>query len=352
MNFKKKIRNRRLFISVFLTILALFVFNQISYFEYNNQNVFNDKIEETPKISKYWNEEEVHFIHIRNDNWSETDLDWIQNKTGTWNDPHIIENITINAGRYGIGILIEDSSDHFLIKNCSVYNSSTGFFNTAGIYIKHSNNGTIHDNNLSYNNGSGIILDNCINITISNNYLTNNKEDGIYVTSLGKNNTIYDNDIVNNTVRGLDFNATTTGNLIYENNFTNNGINAMDNGTYNQWYNNKIGNYWDDYTKCDANRDNIGDWPYEIPGDAGSQDLYPICYKVCVFERREAKEQIEDENEETIAAANELFENFIDNIGILAFWIIVIEGIFIGIIIINKKIIARSTEDDLWNKRK
>ena len=318
--------------------------NKNNFLEQENLSVY-------PKISNYWNDNEVQFIHIKNDNWSVIDLDWIQNNTGTWDDPHIIENITINAGKFGIGILIEDSSEYFIIQNCTIYNSTTGAFTTAGIYLKNTNNGTIFDNNLSYNNGSGLILDNCINITVSNNYIINNEEDGIYVIGQSKNNTIHNNDIITNSIKGLDFNMTTTGNLIYQNNFTNNGINAMDNGTYNQWYYAKKGNYWDDYTRCDANRDDIGDWPYDIPGEAGTQDLYPICFKDCVFEQREAKEAIVEENEETIAAASELFEAFKENIGSIAFWIIIIEGILIGIIFINKKINSKPIEDDFWAER-
>ncbi|TFG27233.1 MAG: hypothetical protein EU532_07870 [Promethearchaeota archaeon] len=354
MFFKKKIKNKKLLLSVFILILTLFTINQIkSYTEHNDQILSHNKTEivQNPILSNYWDENDVQFIHIKNDNWSTIDLDWIQNNTGTWANPHIIENITINAGKYGIGILIEDSSEYFIIQNCTIYNSSAGVFSTAGITLRNSNNGTIYDNNLSYNNGSGLILDNCVNITVSDNYITNNEDDGIYVIGQSKNNTFYDNDIVNNTMKGLDFNKTTAGNLIYQNNFTNNGINAMDNGTYNQWYNAKKGNYWDDYPRCDANRDHIGDWPYDIPGETGARDLYPICYKICVFTPREAKEEILDEDEETLAAASELFELIKENIGSIAFWIIIIEGISIGIIIFNKKIKSKPIEDDFWAKR-
>ena len=354
MFFNGKTKNNKLLLSVFILILISFTINQIkSYTEENNQIIFQSKIEieKNPISSNFWDENEVQFIHIKNDNWSVIDLDWIQNNTGTWDDPHIIENITINAGKFGIGILIEDSSEYFIIQNCTIYNSTTGAFTTAGICLKNTNNGTIFDNNLSYNKGSGLILDNCINITVSNNYIINNEEDGIYVIGQSKNNTIHNNDIITNSIKGLDFNMTTTGNLVYQNNFTNNGINAMDNGTYNQWYYAKKGNYWDDYTRCDANRDDIGDWPYDIPGEAGTQDLYPICFKDCVFEQREAKEAIVEENEETIAAASELFEAFKENIGSIAFWIIIIESIFIGIIFINKKINSKPIEDDFWAER-
>ncbi|MFX1339577.1 MAG: right-handed parallel beta-helix repeat-containing protein, partial [Promethearchaeota archaeon] len=221
MSYYKSENNGKLFLAIFILVLVIFTINQI------NSNPIIDEKEEVgflnitedlknPTLSDFWDEEEVNFIHIKNDNWSAIEFDWIQNKTGTWNDPHVIENITINAGKYGIGILIEDSSEFFIINNCTIYNSSTGQFSTAGIYLKNANNGTITNNKLSYNNGSGLILDNSVNITISDNYITNNKKDGIYVIGQSRNNTFHDNDIVNNTIRGIDFNDTTNWNTVYK----------------------------------------------------------------------------------------------------------------------------------------
>jgi len=352
MSIYKSKNNGKLLLTIFLLVLVIFTINQINSKpikdeeEKGSLNLTEDL--KNPTSSDSWNEDQINFIHIKNDNWSATDLDWIQNKTGTWNDPHIIENITINAGKYGIGILIEDSSEYFIINNCTIYNSSTGLFNTAGIYLKNANNGTITNNKLSYNNGSGLILENSVNNTLSDNYITNNKEDGIYIIGQSRNNTFHANDIVNNSIKGLDFYETTCWNLIYKNNFTNNGINAMDNGTNNQWDNRNIGNYWDDYPKCDANKDNIGDWPYDIPGEAGAQDEYPICYKECVYAQREAKDAIEEEDEEFIAAANELVEFLLDNIGLYATWAIFIEIITGVVIVVNKKRKNKISEERFW----
>lgn len=351
MNSDKKIKNGTLILTILIFTLILLTSEQYNFDpEYNDQqeSLFKNNNQNKPKLSSFWDEEDVSFIHIKNNNWSAIDFDWIQNNTGTWNDPHVIENITINAGKYGIGILIEDSSEYFIIYNCTIYNSSTGQFNTAGIYLKNANNGTITDNKLSHNNGSGLVLDNSINNTISDNCITNNGEDGIYVIGQSRNNTFHDNDIVNNTIKGLDFNETTSWNIIYKNNFTNNGINAMDNGTNNRWDNGEIGNYWDDYPKCDANRDNIGDWPYDIPGEAGAQDEYPICYKACVFTPREAKDAIENEHEELITAANEFVESLLDNIGLYATWAIIIEIITGAIIFVNKKRNSKISEERFW----
>jgi parallel beta-helix repeat protein len=265
-------------------------------------------------------------------------LEWIQNRTGTWNDPHIIENVTINGGKYGIGILIENSDDYFIIRNCSIYNSSAGQFDKAGILLKNTNNGTLINNNLSYNNGSGLILENSINNTISSNNITYNKEYGISLIGQSQNNTITGNNIDNNTIYGILFNYTTRWNTIYNNNFTKNEINAWDNGTDNRWYVGTTGNYWDDYQGCDSNGDNRGEIPYMIPGSAVAQDLYPISYKKCPSSPREAKSAVEEDEglKEAYSAANKIFENIVDNIGFIALGLILVE-IAVGLLIFVNK---------------
>lgn len=351
MNFCKKKKNGKLIFIIFIFMLISITISLTNtnpkYYSQKGTSCTNESLN-NPIGSEYWDETEINFIHIKNDNWSAIEIDWIQNDTGSWNTPHVIENITINAGNYGIGILIEDCSDYFIIQNCTIYNSSKGQSYTAGIYLKNSNNGTIFNNDLSYNNGSGMIIENSVNITVSENYITNNSVDGISIFGQSRNITVFSNDIVNNTKKGLNFNSTASWNIIYRNNFINNGINAMDNGTDNQWYKNKIGNYWDDYIGCDTNRDNIGEWPYDILGEAAARDLYPICYKSCIFKPRKAKDSIEDEDEELISSASEIFKYFRNNIGLLATWIIGIEIITGVIVIINKKRKNRLSDENFW----
>ena len=174
MNIHKNKNKGKLLLAIFILSLISFTISKTnSNPENHNEEDFSSQTTDlkNPILSDFWDEKEVNFIHIRNDNWSAVDLDWIQNNTGTWDDPHIIENITINAGKFGIGIFIEDSSEHFIIQNCTISNSTNGVFNTGSIYLKNANNGTIFDNSLSYNNGSGLILNNVKNITVSNNFL-------------------------------------------------------------------------------------------------------------------------------------------------------------------------------------
>ncbi|MFQ5819205.1 MAG: NosD domain-containing protein, partial [Candidatus Heimdallarchaeota archaeon] len=97
--------------------------------------------------------------------------------------------------------------------------------------------------------------------TLTGNTATNNDDYGIYLTN-------------------------STGNTIY-NNYFDNDRNAYDDGT-NAWNSTRTygkyniigervigGNYWGDYRGADADRNEIGDTPYEIPGGA-NRDYLPL----------------------------------------------------------------------------
>ena len=72
------------------------------------------------RVSNYWNN--FSFIHIEG-NWSNA-VSWGWCKgDGSWGNPYIIENMTIDAtsSPVGGGILISNSAnDYFIINNCPV----------------------------------------------------------------------------------------------------------------------------------------------------------------------------------------------------------------------------------------
>ena len=104
-------------------ILVLVFENFIVFNNYKKETslVDNKNLEnfEKSKIKNagFWDENDVPFIHIKSDNWSVSGDPWIQVGTGTWNDPHIIENITINGQNSRTCILIEDSNEYFIIQS-------------------------------------------------------------------------------------------------------------------------------------------------------------------------------------------------------------------------------------------
>jgi len=280
----------------------------------NGMSVEHDDntISKRPKQSGYWNN--FSFIHI-DGNWSTAaGYEWCSGN-GSWGNPYTIENITMDASSSptDIGIFINNSKNvYFRIYNCTVTNAGG-----AGIKLENTNNGTLTNNNCS-NNTNGILLsNNCDNNTISGNNISYNGQDGIYIdgsvtdyNTIEKNkiknngwygielfetdrNSISDNNITNNGQAGAydgiyllnsHFNNITGNqitnhtedgiklnlcyeNLLYNNMFINNTIHARDSSWgSNFWNNSVIGNYWDNYTGFDVNRDGIGDTPHDFIG--------------------------------------------------------------------------------------
>ena len=235
------------------------------------------------KTAGYWDENPIFIdgdatgVDAHNWTWVETQV-WFGGGNGTWKNPYIIENITIDGSDSANCFEIRDSSVFFIVRNCTFYNSSSGEYD-AGIKLENTNNGTIIQNNCSSNGANGLVIINGKNNTISGNNIFNNSQDGIFL-HLSNNNTFLENDIIDNTQYGAFLNLSES-NTLYLNNFSVNGLHAIDNGTFNIWDNGTIGNYWDNYTELgagavDANDDGIGDIPYDISGSAGAKDYYPI----------------------------------------------------------------------------
>ena len=127
-------------------------------------------------------------IHIvGNDNF--TSANGVTSGSGTASDPYIIENWDISAESTN-GIWIEDTTAHFVIKNCYVCDGWDAGFN--GIFLKNVMNGVV-DNNTCENNYAGIYLSSSNNNLISGNTFIN---DGLLVRDS------YQNTVENNTVNG------------------------------------------------------------------------------------------------------------------------------------------------------
>ncbi|MFX1392585.1 MAG: NosD domain-containing protein [Promethearchaeota archaeon] len=137
----------------------------------------------TPRISGAFTES---FIHI-DGNWSDAlGKGWFSGD-GSWGNPYVIENVTIDASNSptGNGIFLNNSKNvYFIIKNCTIYNAADG------IRLENTNNGTLLKNNCSNNNIGIRLYNNCVNNTISNNIINDTTGEGILLREQCNNNTI------------------------------------------------------------------------------------------------------------------------------------------------------------------
>ncbi len=155
--------------------------------------------------------------------------------TGTYSDPFIIGNWSINAGWSGSSIDISGTTAYFTIENCILINSGNSGTD-AGIRLENSTNGRIFNNNIFNNLKNGIYLTSCKNFSISKNIVFNNSN-GIYL--YGSNNTEFsDNNSFNNS-NGI-FMVYSNFCEMYRNNLSNNagvGLNISTSKNNKYYYN-------------------------------------------------------------------------------------------------------------------
>jgi len=162
-----------------------------------------------------------------------------------------ISGNTVSYNNYS-GISVNGGNNSVFTENTANYNTEHGL-SLAGDYY------TVSENMANHNDQFGIMINGDFN-NISENIAKYNGENGITLDVNSDNCTLFLNDI--------------TGNIVY---------NGYDDGTNNQWDNGTIGHYWEDYSGKDADDDGIGDTLYTIPGNASSQDNYPIWWDAPVF---------------------------------------------------------------------
>ena len=209
---------RIVFLLNLIIILSVFY---ISNFEPNRMNedeeIFQDYFSENNlKKAGFWNLTGNPILIDDTDpskNWSYTasHYDWCSG-SGTWTNPYVIENVTIDGQNESNCIEVRNSNAYFVINNCTAYSSGTTGY---GIYLNYTNNGKIIDNNCSVYN-CGIFLDKSNNITILGNDASNNQY-GIGVSF--SNNTIISensasNNLIGDIVLQLSRNATLTKNIL------------------------------------------------------------------------------------------------------------------------------------------
>ncbi|MBY9015585.1 MAG: right-handed parallel beta-helix repeat-containing protein [Candidatus Lokiarchaeota archaeon] len=162
-------------------------------------------------------------------NWSYTaaTYDWCSG-SGTWNDPYLIENVTIDGQDAGSCLkILHSKTAYFIIRNCTLFNSFTDSLH-GNLLIDNVNNGLL-TNNTCYDGRYGIYLDNnSDNNTIVENILRDNNVGGVFLWDGCGGNKIANNTLINNDYFGIHINYDSDGN-----NITNNIIKYNGWGTYN-----------------------------------------------------------------------------------------------------------------------
>ncbi|MFX1314758.1 MAG: nitrous oxide reductase family maturation protein NosD [Promethearchaeota archaeon] len=305
---KKKIRI--IYFSILIVVLSMMpVFMEIKIIlNKNNEDLQPVTVNDNNylKNAGYWN---PPYIHIDN-NWSQSanDLPWVQAGDGSPGNPYIIENVTINAGGKNIAaIFIENSIDHFIIRNCTLSNTANGsywWFHNGAIHLFNVRNGKLIKNdcsdnihsgihledsynneiieNVLYNNRIGISLTDCDNNNITGNYGHNQYDDpldGIFggagmFLEWGVNNKILGNEFNNNEVYGI-FLSYADSNNISDNTANDNafGIYVMYSNYNTISGNTFIGNSQDCIVESFCTGNNIYDNTCEAKKDGGAEIL-------------------------------------------------------------------------------
>ena len=207
---------------LFTTFLVLLFLSSIFYFpttDTRKNEIFQTNIkEDTLKTSNFWDLTGSPIFIDDNDpskNWSYTasHYDWCSG-SGSWIDPYIIENVTIDGQGSSKCIVIRNSDAYFIVRNCSLYNSGSSG-DDAGIKLYFVDNGKIINNDCSDNYYNGIHLSNSNNNTLSGNTVNNNGYNGICLWDCD-NNVLSENTVnINSIGINLDgYNNALSGNLM------------------------------------------------------------------------------------------------------------------------------------------
>lgn len=229
---RSKIKYKLLAILIFFSLIDICLISNNIIIQSNNQDEIN--YEDFFKLelieSTNWNVNSIEIIG--NSGWADLAISqpWCSGM-GTWNNPYIIENITID-GNHELWecIVIKDSDVPFIIRNCLIVNSSCCYpfwcfcGIRKGIELINVHNGQILNNSIFYHD-YGILMKNSHNNTINENIIKNNNY-GLSLELNSCNNSI-DNNYFKNSYgqirRGVrvgisivdSYNNSLNGNLIY-----------------------------------------------------------------------------------------------------------------------------------------
>ncbi len=191
-------RTRKAYLGLFLLLLTiLFQGLIIDGGKFSKASEFNFETEEI-KSAGFWS---VSHIHIDN-NWTQTRNQKVWcNGSGTEADPFVIENVTVDAGNVGTPFIIENTKDHFILKNCTIKLGAPS--DDEGLLLKNVENGLIRSCHI-HDNYFGVYLENTINIEFELNNISNSGAKGVEGIS-SHNSTFIDNLVLDNDDGGFAF---------------------------------------------------------------------------------------------------------------------------------------------------
>lgn len=166
-------------------------------------------------------------------------------------ESHIQRNFCQNNIRYGL---------HFMFSHNNTYSYNRFRENGAGVAVMYTRNVVMHHNYFEQNWGSaayGLLLKDISDSKIEYNTFDNNTA-GIYLE--GSSRIHLANNTLQNNGWALRIQANCSDNIFEKNNFLANTFDVATNGA--TVLNRFAGNYWDQYTGYDLNRDGVGDVPY------------------------------------------------------------------------------------------
>jgi len=194
---------------IFNLLIVFFIILIIGYLgenlNTNYEETVEDKRQKNLRNSGYW---VLDIIHV-DGNWTQTNstFDWCSG-SGTEIDPYLIENVVIDGQNSSSCVIIENTREYFIIKNCTLYNAGPEQIPEydCGIRIDNCSNGKLINNNVSFNNFLGIYLDTCNNTVIQGNNVSHNEWIAIYLLFC-QDCKIVGNNVYNNSREGLWFQA-------------------------------------------------------------------------------------------------------------------------------------------------
>ena len=166
-------------------------------------------------------------------------------------ESHIQRNFCQNNIRYGL---------HFMFSHNNTYSYNRFRENGAGVAVMYTRNVVMRHNHFEQNWGSaayGLLLKDISDSKIEYNTFDNNTA-GIYLE--GSSRIHLANNTLQNNGWALRIQANCSDNIFEKNNFLANTFDVATNGA--TVLNRFAGNYWDQYTGYDLNRDGVGDVPY------------------------------------------------------------------------------------------